>query len=382
MNFTPILLPQLGVNDVSAIIITWEKENGDKVKIGEELCTVETSKTVFDIVAENEGYLTILKQAGEEVDIGDYLGAITEELVAYENVKNNVRSLFKSDKKQIEETQAIMTEKARLVALRNNVDISKIQPKKGRIAEKDVLSYIESLKQGRASQDFSDSVDDIYPTNKVQTLLIIGAGDGAVQLIDALTKVPRQKAVMLLDDNKSLHGKTVAGVPVVGDISYEQIESYHKEGRFDAAIISISTSVAFRAKVFENLQLRGVPFANVIHPSVCIGINVSIGSGNIILAFCHIGACVKIKNNNFISAYCSIEHHSILASHSSFGPGVITSSRVIIGDKVRFGTGIFIEPHVTIGEEALIGSGCIVCKDIPSHTVAKNKINYLLKKRV
>jgi acetyltransferase-like isoleucine patch superfamily enzyme len=93
------------------------------------------------------------------------------------------------------------------------------------------------------------------------------------------------------------------------------------------------------------------------------------------------GACAKIGNNNFISAYCSIEHHNELHNHSSFGPGVLTSSKVIIKDRVRFGTGIFIEPHITIGEDSIIASGAIITKDIPSNTLIKTQINYIMREK-
>jgi len=112
-----------------------------------------------------------------------------------------------------------------------------------------------------------------------------------------------------MDDDNARHGKQVAGVPIVGNIDLAKAQSMLADRLFDRAIISISTNISFRAQLFETWQDADIPFANVIHPSTVIGMNVSWGVGNVVMAFCHFGACAIIGNNNFLSAYCSIEHH-------------------------------------------------------------------------
>jgi sugar O-acyltransferase (sialic acid O-acetyltransferase NeuD family) len=222
-----------------------------------------------------------------------------------------------------------------------------------------------------------DTVRDRYPEGKIQRILIIGGGDGAVPLLDVLAKTPEQQAVAILDDNPELRGKKVNGVPVTGGIDVEQIVALYEQDEFDAAIISISTIIKLRAEIFEKLKSRGIPFANIIHPSVVKGFNVKMGEGNVIMAFTHLGACASLGDNNFISAYCSIEHHNEMGNHCSFGPGVITSSRVIFGDQVRCGTGIFIEPKIHIGAKSVIGSGCIIWQNVPDGAILKSKLNYV-----
>jgi len=383
MKLEAVYLPAMGVNDIHAKIVEWKKKSGDKVTKGEILCSVETTKAIFDVEATMTGFITILTDVGAEVSIGDIIAVISDSPITINEAIEYVKTLQNSNNVESiesENNEIKITEKARLLALRNNVDITALKHRYNKkITEADVIKFIDQMKKGEIKQEFKDTVDDLYPINKVQRIAIIGGGDGAVQVIDAITKIPQKRAVMIFDDKKSLTGKFVAGVPIVGKFDAKEIEDRFNDKQFDSVIISISTSIQFRKKAYELLKERKITFTNVIHPSVVIGINSSIGEGNVILANCHIGACAKIGDNNFISAYCSIEHHNNLGNHCSFGPGVITSSKVTIGDMVRFGTGVFIEPHITIGSESIISSGCIIWKDIPKKTIAKSQLNYILR---
>ena len=384
MNINVVDLPQLGVNDISSTMVEWHKKDEDFIKKGELICCVETTKSIFDLEAISDGYLTIIKDIGSNIDKNEIIALISDEIITKEYAQDWLKS-FATEQTNLQESASSVdnegkniTQKALLLINKYNIDINKITSEDARITEADVMTYLETSKHS-PDKNFNDSVDDVYPVNRVQRIAIVGAGKGAVQVIDTLLKIPDQRAVMLFDDDKDLLGKTVMGVPVVGPIDADIIENMYKQGKFDAVIISISTSVKFRTKVFEQLNQKGIKFANVIHPTVCTGANVSIGSGNVILAFCHIGACAIIGDNNFLSAYCSIEHHSILSNNCSFGPGVITSSRVHFGDRVRCGTGIFIESFLKIGHDSIIGSGCIVWKDIPPKKIAKTQLNYILR---
>ena len=201
-------------------------------------------------------------------------------------------------------------------------------------------------------------------------ILAVGGGRGLDQIIDAIG--PRDEFIKghssfgrspynpksneifgVLDDK-------VTREPYKGVVSSYAALRMFTNKEFDAAIISVSTSIDFRERIFNDFTEAGIPFTNIIHSTAHVAANAELGIGNVILAHCHIGSHAKIGDNNFISAKCSIEHHNELGRHNTFGPGVMTSSRVKIGSKNRFGTGIFIEPGVFIANECLIGSGTVL----------------------
>lgn len=385
VKILPVKMTKISANDDNGTIVEWLHTTSEEVNKGEILCIVETTKSIFEIESPSSGYFFPLRSVGEAVEVGVTIGAITDTQVTQDEV---IRLLEKEEQTQenpapVSEISGLtLTLKAQLMAKRLGIDPAELAQDGKKITEEDVRKYAESKNTSlQSDRPQMDTVRDRYLEGKIERVLIIGGGDGAVQVLDVLAKTPGQQAVAILDDNPELRGKKVNGVPVTGGIDTDQIVDLYEKGEFDAAIISISTIIKLRAEIFEKLKGRGIPFANVIHPSVVKGINVKLGEGNVIMAFTHLGACASLGDNNFISAYCSIEHHNEMGNHCSFGPGVVTSSRVIFGDQVRCGTGIFIEPKISIGARSVIGSGCIIWQDVPEGVVLKSKLNYVERSR-
>ena len=62
-----VKLPQLGTNDISATITKWFVIEGDLVKKGDLICSIETTKAVSDIESEQDGYIAIMADLNQEV---------------------------------------------------------------------------------------------------------------------------------------------------------------------------------------------------------------------------------------------------------------------------------------------------------------------------
>jgi 2-oxoglutarate dehydrogenase E2 component (dihydrolipoamide succinyltransferase) len=72
-----IVVPQLGESVVEARVARWLKKEGDAVAAGEPLVELETEKIDLEVPAEQAGVLTtITRQEGEDVKVGEVLGAI------------------------------------------------------------------------------------------------------------------------------------------------------------------------------------------------------------------------------------------------------------------------------------------------------------------
>ena len=376
-----IPMPQFTVNDDAAVIIEWHKKNGESVTKGEMICVAETTKASFEIETDHDGYIFPLVEVNTKVKTGNPLAVVTsEEKDNSKSIKKWLSSIVqKKDSKP--SPKKTYTKKAMVLANRLGFDINSVLVTGDIITEKDVLAYYDTLKFSgkKNTTHVMDLIDDIYISNKMEKVLIVGGGDGAVQILDAMRGSQTQRAIGIVDDNPKLQGKTIIGLPILGKIDGEYAAELYKAGRFDAAVISISTNIAFRNKVFDDFTKKGIPFTNIIHSTAYVGLNVSLGTGNVILAFCHIGSCTEIHNNNFLSAYTSIEHHNMLGNSCSFGPGVITSSSVKIADKVRFGTGIFVEPFVKIGSNSTIASGSILTGNVPDGHIVKSRVNSFVR---
>ncbi|MBA7527833.1 Dihydrolipoyllysine-residue acetyltransferase component of pyruvate dehydrogenase complex [subsurface metagenome] len=65
-----VLMPKQGQSVESCLIIKWNKKEGEKVKVEEPICEVETDKAVFEVVAPETGtILKIFYKEGDDVPV-------------------------------------------------------------------------------------------------------------------------------------------------------------------------------------------------------------------------------------------------------------------------------------------------------------------------
>lgn len=368
-----LVIPQKDVNSDTALLVRWLVSDGASVQKYQAICEVETSKVVFSIEAPDDGWLVCGGEEGSEVPFNVPIGFI----VASESMIVDARRHFDAAEHNGNGQPSIaafagkITDKARQLIETHRIPLSQL-PQKAILTERDVLPLIDT------KDDFFSPLDQRnYPLDhanlRVQRVLVLGAGLGAMQVVDILGHDPRVRVIGYLDDNAELHGHTIYGLPVLGPSRLA--EDWFLAGRCDAAIIAVSTSNVVRRRWYEWLKSFGMPLVNAIDPSAKLNRGVMLGEGNVICAFVHVGVETRIGNNNFISAYNSIDHHNLWSSHITTGPMVATSGCVQVGSDVKMGTGIVIQPHISVGQGALIASGAVLTQSIPAQHAAKTRVN-------
>ena len=74
-----VKMPQLGMNQDTALVVAWFKKEGDKIEKGDPLFEVETDKATMEVEAQKEGYLSKIKvDEGSEVPVGQLLALISD----------------------------------------------------------------------------------------------------------------------------------------------------------------------------------------------------------------------------------------------------------------------------------------------------------------
>jgi 2-oxoglutarate dehydrogenase E2 component (dihydrolipoamide succinyltransferase) len=73
-----IKAPSVGESVTEVSILKWAKQNGQQVKTGDLLLEIESDKATVEIVAEATGALSILKPAGERINVGTVIGEIDD----------------------------------------------------------------------------------------------------------------------------------------------------------------------------------------------------------------------------------------------------------------------------------------------------------------
>lgn len=379
--------PAISANEDTVLVTEWLKAPGTLVHKGETVCAVETTKANVEVQADADGYLHHAVPVGTRLAVGAVLAVLTDRA-------NHDPAPLLAEARDATQLQKRWTKKAAIVARRLGIRLEALAarfPDKV-LSEEDVLAAqsdvpaigaVESASRAQkaslaptpfatAAQARPDGNPLVgrYATDRPERILLLGGGAGAgVITLDALSRVSHQRAVGILDKNAAIHGKTIAGVPVLG--SAERTEELWRTGLCDSVIILFTDDPSERAALFDELRAKGMPFANVIDPSTQLRGHVKIGQGNLIMGNCFLAACVTLGDNNFLASHTCVEHHSTIGSHCTFGPRTTMSGAVKIGDRVKTGMAVAIEPYIKIGNDTLVASGCVVTNDVPSHSLVK-----------
>jgi acetyltransferase-like isoleucine patch superfamily enzyme len=358
----PVLVPTTDVNSEAGLLVAWSVGDRSKVEAGETIAEVETSKAIIEVPAPEAGFLLQAAREGAEIRLTEPVARLftdTEALEAYARQEERRRA-------EAVESGPRATAPARRRAEELGVDLASIGG--------DALITVGMVEAAAAAATMAtmELPDPLPGAAALPRIALIGAGLGATQVIDILRAAQSGTAVAVVDDDVSRWAGEVTGVPVVG--GFERLVTLFGEGAFDAAIITISTSVPARARLREALAANGIPLANAIDPTARIAGSVTFGTGNVVCAFCHFGVHTVVGDNNFLSAYNSYDHHNRLGSDISTGPACVTSGLVVLGDRVRLGTGIYIEPHVELGDDVHVASGSVIVASVPAGHAVKRRV--------
>jgi len=361
----PIILPVSEVNSTVFTITEWLVSEGSTVKTGQVLGHAETAKAIYDISAPGEGVFAPLVTASQTGEFQKPLGFLFASLAEHQTWR---KQLAEAATQKVP-GESNVTDKAAELAAAHKLDLTSLKAGGHLVTRKMVEAEVARL---HAASTPRSTLAPLTAPSGIRKLAIIGAGYGATQVLDILAHDASQKVVALFVDYPETWNTTAHDLPVVG--GSERLGELFKAGAFEAAIVSISTSVPARTKFRLLCRELGIPLANAIDPSCRIARGVKIGSGNVINAFCFIGTGTVVGDNNFFSAYNSIDHHCQVGSDISTGPGFMVSGLVKLGNALRIGTGVFVQPLLEIGDGVQIASGSVIVGNIPSYHAVKTKI--------
>ena len=198
-------------------------------------------------------------------------------------------------------------------------------------------------------------------------VLILGAGGHAQVVADILLRAhdagTNCQPIGFLDDDPTLAGTAIMGLPVLGAIA--QLSEFDH----DAVIVAIGDNCT-RARIFESVRARGERIVNAIHPVAVVAPDVRLGEGVMICAGVVVNTGTIIGDNVILNTGCTVDHHNRIGNHAHIAPGVHLGGNVHIGEGAFIGIGTVVIPGCSIGEWAMIGAGSVVTKDILPYATA------------
>lgn len=149
-----VKIPAVGESISSGVVSVWHRKSGEFVKAGEALFTLETDKVSTEIVAEKAGLLETLVKEGQEVKIGEVVATIddskTEEKSSAPSVKSPSPAPAAAEKPA---EGATLSPAVRRIVEEEHINTTGLSGsgKGGRLTKGDVLGAAESKSVGDAA---------------------------------------------------------------------------------------------------------------------------------------------------------------------------------------------------------------------------------------
>ena len=204
-----IKVPSVGESVTSADIESWEKQSGDLVKKGEILAILETDKASMEIPAENDGILSIVKNKGEKVSVGEVIGFIeafsSDSKVDSKKTDSPAVPLRSENLGSYGEEK---TEKLKQDQYNRQSSESKVSVNVTTQTENLIKSNQNLTEPQNKKEELSPSVRRLVETNQINTSEIAGTGRrGQLTKEDILTAL--QQAPKSLDNEEWTSGKEI-----------------------------------------------------------------------------------------------------------------------------------------------------------------------------
>jgi sugar O-acyltransferase (sialic acid O-acetyltransferase NeuD family) len=194
----------------------------------------------------------------------------------------------------------------------------------------------------------------------VLDVVVIGAGGHGQVVADVLRAMEHDsgtvRPVGFLDDEESLTGTTVSGLPVMSNTDV-------MKERHIAVALGVGANHK-RLSLGESAAADGVRVVAAIHPRAYIAPGVRIGRGVVVCAGAVVNVGAIIHDWAILNTCCSVDHHCVVGSAAHIAPGAHLGGTVTVGTGALLGVGSNVRPGCSIGEWAVVGVGAAVVSDL------------------
>lgn len=198
-------------------------------------------------------------------------------------------------------------------------------------------------------------------------VIIVGAGGHGQVVADILLQRATQSATLTpvgyVDDDASLTGRQLLGLPVLGKIA--DLAAFEH----DAVIVAIGDNRT-RRTLFMTLQSQGESLATAIHPSAVVAPSAVVGAGAVLCAGVIVNPGASIGVNVIVNTGATVDHHNVIGDHAHIAPGAHLGGDVAIGEGTLIGIGAVVMPQQRVGAWCTVGAGAVVTRDLPDQVVA------------
>lgn len=165
----------------------------------------------------------------------------------------------------------------------------------------------------------------------------------------------------VLDDDESLHGSLLSGLPVLGPIA-------RAATRPERLLICVGSG-AGRRRVAERLAALDVGderYVTFISPAASLPRGADVGPGGILLAGVVVTADVGIGRHVVIMPNATLTHDDVIGDFVTIAAGVSLGGGVVLEAESYVGMNASIRQRLRVGRGATVGMGAAVLRDVPA----------------
>ena len=335
-----IIVPSITANEDSIRISKINIENNKFYEAKEIICTLESSKTSFELELEHSGYVNFLFKEGAEILTGEIIAVVNKNKLSQSEI-DNLKSNNDEEKKSLKKIK--ITKKAELLIKKYGLESEKIK-NEGIITTEDVnLYYRDQISKKQKLDDINhesfEKVNEIFKKNY----------KNEIDLKD-------------LENFKNL-------------ISSAR-DTYAKKWKRYIPFFDILFDRWTNAKDFGFGDRSNISHNSYIFGDVQIGKNTFIGPFTILDG----NAGLEIGNNSSIAAGVQIYSHDSIGRALSGHKVDQKFGKVKIGDNCFIGPNSVITQGVSIGDNCFIGANSVITFDVKSKSAVAGNPSKIIGK--
>lgn len=198
------------------------------------------------------------------------------------------------------------------------------------------------------------------------SLFLVGSGGfgretaAAVHAVNAIR--PRWKLLGFLDDDPSLAGQEVEGIPVCGGVDRILVA----EPETGVVVCTGSPANHFsRLLIVRRLGLADERYVTVVHPNASLAATTDLGVGSVLLAGVVTTARCRIGDHVAVMPGVTVTHDVEIGNFATLAAGVRIGGGVKVSGGAYLGAGAVVREGLTVGSWSLVGMGSVVTRSVP-----------------
>ncbi|KJS03115.1 MAG: sugar O-acyltransferase [Desulfobulbaceae bacterium BRH_c16a] len=202
-------------------------------------------------------------------------------------------------------------------------------------------------------------------------LVILGTNGNCIDMLDMIESINSHngrtvyECIGFLDDNPSLHGKTVCGIKILGQLT--------RAGEFGTCSfvngIGSPSNYIHKDEIISKTGLSQEKFETLIHPSVTVSRTALVGMGAVVFENVSINSNVRIGSHVIILPNSIVSHNVVIGDYTCIAGGVCISGGTKVGRQCYLGSNCSIIGNIAIGDFSLVGMGSVVLDNVREKSV-------------